>query len=177
VRDVRDRDPEPEAARASLREHGVVVVARAQRIDRHEGQRAQVESRRVGGLGARRLQLPQHRGRELARQPVQIAERGEVEIRVADAAEPPLRVHAPAPLEAHRHDVARGEGRVAPERRAERAVVGMRPQLEASRCRAHHGACARASLRARAGLASATGTGAFASFLQARSVDALMGAA
>ena len=90
------------------------------RIDRHEGQRAQVEARRSVGLAAPCLQLSQHGRRKLARQPVQLAERGEVELRVADAPEPLVREHAPAPLEAHRHDVARAEGRFPRERRARR---------------------------------------------------------
>ena len=177
LRHVRDRDPEPEARAAALREHRVVVIARAQRVDRHEGQRPEVEPRDGVGRGLRRLELAQTGWRKAARQPMEVAHPGEVEVRVAHAAEAPPRAHAPARLEAHRDDLAGAEPVRVAQRRTERAVVGVRPQLEPSPAAAHHGALRCALPRRRARLAATTRSGPGLPPLHRGSVDAVMGAA
>ena len=151
VRDVRDRDPEPEAVALTLREHGVVVIAGAQRVDGDEREMAQVQPR----VGARirrgqRLELTQARRGEASLERVQVAERLEIELRIADASEALLGNHAPAPLEAQRDHVPRREIAAPAQRGAQRAVVGMAAQLEPARRRTHHaarGAAPRLTLR------------------------------
>jgi hypothetical protein len=99
----------------------------------------------------------------------------EVEIGIAHTPEAPLDVYAAARLETHGDDVTRGQLGPAAQRDAERAVVRMRPQLEATPGGADHRSRSRAP--ARPGRHHGLASGSLAPPAHAGSVDAATGAA